>query len=129
MPKKVKTKTKKNVIRFIWLFLLSCRAYDIVLNVLRGAPLPPRGPTEKPSGDKPQTVQQMSVLPSSENKFIHGSLLLFRSIRAAIISADDAPQRENLLQGAFQLLRSHEPFELRANNPLAVHGKDPRLSE
>ena len=39
------------------------------------------------------------------------------------------PSRENLLQGDFQLTRGHESFELPTDNPLAVHDKDPWLSE
>src|SRR4029453_12416708 len=37
--------------------------------------------------------------------------------------------RENLLQRAFQLPLGHKPLEFGANNPLAVHDEDPRLSD
>ena len=48
-------------------------------------------------------------------------------VELAVITADLASQR--LLQRGFQLARRHESFEFGANNPLAVHDEDPRLSE
>src|SRR5215510_2269390 len=53
---------------FHLVFLLSCRTHDIVSIILRGrAPFAPAKAHGKPSGGTSQTVQQMSLLSSSEN--------------------------------------------------------------